>query len=268
MKDPNDIDTARRLLAELAEMAEHASMTRSLRGGEKSAAQAYNRVLATLDASGHAPQGMFEPLATEGAEYGEIGVQCRLLLSVLRDDARPGKGEESLGAVIALAPFLDSADLAQMVRERMGSGIGMPDGFLVALAPFLDSSMLGDLVRRNMKAPPAPPSPPEAPEPKTRIDQGLAELDDRLVRIRDLAQREESDERRSELMESADALEGRVAHYRDLLQPASPEPESPPTTLESLAEELRRPDLTVEDRQRIATKLAELSYAQSVHAIE
>lgn len=226
MNTSDEIEIARRVLAELAEMTEHASLTHSLRGGEKSAVQAYNRVLSTLGAAGHVPQGMFEPLAAEGAEYGEIGVQCRLLMAVTGKKKPKAKDDESMGAVIALAPFLDSNDLAQMVRERMGSLDGMPDGFLVALAPFLDSSMLGDLVRRNMKVPPAPPTapvPPVAPTPS---------------------------------IEAAPS----APDFRPVVHA--------PTTLESLADELRRPDLTMEERQRIATQLAELSYAQAVQATE
>ena len=231
MNNPQ-LDVARRVLSELAGMAEHASLTGSLRGGEKSAARAFNGALDALRTHEAIPDGMFERADPEAADYGSLGVQARLLLSILpaeredrrerdggrrrnRDDEDEGGG---LGAVVALAPFLDSEDLAQMLRERIDETTAVPDGLLTALAPFLNSGDLGELVRRRMRprapespqAPAAPPAPPAPPASDLRP----------------------------------------VVHA--------------PATLESLANDLRRPDLTTEERQAIATRLAELAYEQAV----
>ncbi len=189
MKDPT-LDIARRILDELAEAAEHASLTGSMRGGERSAAQTYNRVLATFERQGILPDGMFEPIDESNVEYGHLGIQCRLLRAATHQK-KEERRREGMESVVALAPFLDSADLSRLVRERMGEGT-LPDGLLVARAPFLDSHTLGDLVRRSLHpeppaapTPPAPSAPPDPPadllpvvqaDLPTDIDGLIAEL--------------------------------------------------------------------------------------------
>ena len=232
MPNPQDtpIDVARRVLAELAELAEHASLTRGLRGGEKSAAQAYNRVLATFIATERFPEGMFEPIEPETADFGQLGVQCRLLSAAMgaKAEAHPG---ESLGSIVGLAPFLDAKDLAELVRERIDGDVRVPESMLTALAPFLDSETLGSLIRRRPR-PPVPPQPPTAPAhtsaPRTPAPPAEPTITDRTLAFVD----------------------------------------APPENLETLASELRRPDLTPAERQRIATRLAELAYEHSTHALE
>ncbi len=224
------IAVARRVLTELAGMAEHASMTGSLKGGQRAAAVAFNGALATIRAHDAIPDGMFEPLDPDAADYGSLGVQSRLLLAILQEEPEPRRGRRErdederggLGAVVALAPFLDSEDLAQMVRERIDEAAEVSDGLLTALAPFLDSHDLGDLVRRRVRPrAPQPPTPPVQPTPV--------------------------------------APEATIATPPDLRPVVAPS-----VTLEGLAAELRRPDLTAEERQRIATRLAELAYEQSI----
>lgn len=226
MNEPKEptLDVARRILAELVEMTEHASLTRSLRGGEPAAAQAYNRVLATFVRNGIVPEGMFETASPDGAEYGILGVQCRLLMSAAspkkaKDEPR---GDGGFGELIALAPFLDSEDLGRMVMERLGDGGTMPNGLLVGLAPFLDSGIMGQIIRRRAKAP-TPSEPPAPPEP-------------------------------AQVAPAPPAPDLTPAFHAD----AAPE------SLESLVQTLKRPDLTPEDRTRIAMRLAELSYEQAV----
>lgn len=256
MSNPH-IDVARRILAELSQMAEHASLTGGLQGGQRSAVQAYNGALETLRGQGIVPEGMFEPLQAEEASYGTLAVQARLLLAILPDEGREQRrrrdrrdsDDEGLGAVVALAPFLDSEDLAQMVRERINEAAEVSDGILTALAPFLDSGDLGQLVRRRMRPPvpkaadapepPRPPEPPRAPEPPVPPHAPAPpqpSTHPQIVAIVHPVVREQEDRE--------------------------------PETLEDLVAQLRRADLTIEDRQRIATRLAELSYEQSVHALE
>ena len=246
-KEPT-IDVARRILAELSEMTEHASLTHGLRGGERAAAQAYNRVLDTFTATGVLPGGMFVPVDPETAEYGPLGVQCRLLLSVVSGGRKKEKDRAGgrLGELVALAPFLDSEDLGRMVMERLGEKESFPDGLLVGLAPFLDSRIMGQIVRRGIRSPeppqtPAPPEPPKAPEPSRAHETVQAPLRDDLGR-------------------SAETLLERRPDVSPVTGAEAP------NTLESLAAELRRPDLTMEERQRIAMRLAELSYEQAAQA--
>lgn len=246
MSNPH-IDVARRLLAELAGMAEHASLTGGLSGGQKTAAQAFNGALETLRVHNAIPDGMFTPVNLDEADYGSIGVQARLLLAVLPEEGREQRRErnrrnsddEGLGAVVALAPFLSSDDLAQMVRERIDEAAEVSDGILTALAPFLDSGDLGQLVRRRMRPPvPKAPAAPEAPQPPVPEPPAPPQPSTHPQIV---------------------AIVHPVVQERE---------DREPETLEDLVAQLRRADLTIEDRQRIATRLAELSYEQSIHALE
>ena len=130
--------------------------------------------------------------------------------------------------------------------------------------------------------PRVPQAPPTSPEPApveppdlkpvvqgeppvtlvTKPQGSLQDLQANIAKIRDLAQRQ-TKERRDELL-------ARAEEYQRLLggDPHSAASPEAPTTLETLAAELRRPDLTMEERQRIAMRLAELSYEQSTHALE
>jgi hypothetical protein len=221
-KEDRQIRATRRILAELADMAEASSMTGVLRGGTKEAARTYNRALELLTDRGIAPDGMFEPVDPEGVDFGQIGVQCRLLMATIteeEEEEREEHGRDKMGAIVALAPFLESHDLGRLVRERMEGSSRIPDGILIGLAPFLDKDTLGEMVRRKLKsAPPEPPAPPASPTPAASTPA------------------------------------------RDL-RPAVHDPQ--PAELETLAGELRRPDLTIEERQQIAIRLAELAYDQS-----
>jgi hypothetical protein len=231
MKDHQnpELSTIRSILNELSEVAEHATLTGSLSSGVRQAAQSYNGALAFLTARGSLPEGMFDPMDVDRADYGEIGVQCRLLLAATNvERRREGRG---YGDVVALAPFLKSEDLAELVREQIGEAT-LPTDLLAGLAPFLDSETLGSLVRRRMGRIPEPPAPPSPPSPTV---PPVPTWDARPV----------------------------VAEER-LPVGAPPEPRE---SLESLAAKLQRPDLSPEERQGIATRLAELAYEQASHAL-
>lgn len=123
------------------------------------------------------------PQDEEGRDYGFIfGEGLGRKLKKLRKLKRlkhlaesTGMGIKDPGVLVAMAPFLDSDDLAALVMEHMEDGGEFDEGLLVALAPFLGSQTLGRLVRARMKRrtlrpeappapePPAPPAPPEEP---------------------------------------------------------------------------------------------------------
>ncbi len=238
MKDHQnpELSTIRSILNELSELAEHSTLTGSLSSGTRQAALSYNAALAFLTARGSLPQGMFEPMDVDRADYGEIGVQCRLLLAATNVERK--REDRGFSDVVALAPFLKSEDLAELVRERIGDA-SLPTGLLAGLAPFLDSETLGGLVRGRMgrvstpeppkPAPPTPPAPASASTPAPAWDTRPVPAEDRL--------------------------------------PAEIRNHEPRESLESLAAKLQRPDVSVEERQRIATRLAELAYEQASHAL-
>jgi len=229
-EDPQ-VAAARRILDELANMAEHASLTGSLQGGAEHAARSYNRVLQILSDRGLVLEGMFEPIDPTGAAFGPLGVQCRLLMAAVTEERHEEGG--GFEGVVALAPFLESHDLGLLVRERMDGPGRLSDGLLAGLAPFLDRETLGDLVRRKI-APPAPPRPPQPPQPASPPTSVAEAPTMHPVPV------------------NAERLVG---------------PTSDAAHLEALATELRRPDLTPEERQRIAMRLTELAYDQTSRSL-
>src|SRR4051812_19413242 len=119
----SQLEAARRMLRELSELAEHASLTGAMEGGAGRAAARYNSCLETLEDEDSVPHGLFSKIDERTAEFGQIAVDARLLLATLNGDNededdddcdrrgrhrdRDRKGKSGVGALIALAPFLD-----------------------------------------------------------------------------------------------------------------------------------------------------------------
>jgi hypothetical protein len=151
------------VLAQLADMAEHASLTGALSGGEKRAVNKYNAILEKLAAAGRVPQGIYESLP-ENVGFSEIAVEARLLASHCQsNDDRQGETAQSASMLIRLAPFLDAKDLGTLVKEQLRQGRGMDPELLTGLAPFLEQSDLSDLIRRSIFPPPQSPQSPHSP---------------------------------------------------------------------------------------------------------
>ncbi|MFI5386662.1 MAG: hypothetical protein ACHQ50_11140 [Fimbriimonadales bacterium] len=196
----------RRMLREIADLAENASLTGGMSSGTSRAVQRYNAVLRQLVESGAVPKGVFEELNVETTDYGQLAVDARLLASYLKgqeSDCGSSRGEASV--LIRLAPFIRGEDLAALVRDHIAQGAHINSHVITALAPFLGSDQLGQLVREHMIADAAAPAngvtPPTPPTPP--------------------------------------------AHSGE--------------TLQELAEQLRRSELSKEDRERIAARIAELA---------
>ena len=97
MSQENDIESCRRLLNEIAEMCDHASLTGSLASGVKRTVQRYNMVLERLTQAGDVPSGLFSTLP-ESADFGEIGVEARMLASYFDRDRKNKRGRRDEGA--------------------------------------------------------------------------------------------------------------------------------------------------------------------------
>ncbi len=147
-----------RMLRQLGDLAEDASLTGSLKGGAPQAARRYNHCLRQLQSDDAVPQGMFEEIEESTADFGRLGVDARLLASFI-DTEREESTEPSV--VVRLAPFLDQQDLADLVRQQMSSGLRFDTNSISHVAPFLPSNLLGQLVQEAMR----PPTPPQAPAP-------------------------------------------------------------------------------------------------------
>jgi hypothetical protein len=155
---------------------------------------------------------MFDELNVETTDFGQLGVDARLLGSYLKgqegDNGGSNRGEASV--LVRLAPFIRGEDLASLVRDHITKGATINSHVITALAPFLGSDQLGQLVREHMIADHGSPGAPTAPAAPSA--------------------------------------------------PHAPTPDAPQgETLEELAAQLRRPEISREDRDRIAARLAELA---------
>lgn len=119
------------------------------------------------------PQGPFGAKGPFGPNGPFAGGRGRRERRVAEPEAGIGGRLQDPGVLVAMAPFLDSEDLAAMVTAHMEAGGEFDEGLLVALAPFLGSQTLGRLVKARMmrgRAPAAPQAPqaptaPQASEP-------------------------------------------------------------------------------------------------------
>ena len=175
MIDENEIQSSRRLLGEIADMCEHATLTGSLEGGEPRTAQRYNALLKRLTESQLVPSGLFSSLP-DNSRFGEIGVEAKMLASYLPSNKHKERGGDNSdrNIIIRLAPFVHKEELAMLIRDHASKGGGLDVNTLSSLAPFLGSDMLSELLRDHLAKttsevkvtapqPPAPPTPPTPP---------------------------------------------------------------------------------------------------------
>lgn len=171
-----ETETLRRVLNELTDLAEGASLTGMLNGGQGRAVARYNAIAARLVELGAVQGSLYQPLPAD-AGYADVGIEARLLAAHLAPVKEKHKCEDQ-SILMRLAPFVDSADLAELVREQMRQGSSPDMNQLTSLAPFLDRAMLGELLRSQMKttnahAPhaghPAPEAPHNRPAPESNL---------------------------------------------------------------------------------------------------
>lgn len=186
-ENSNDKNALRRMLREIADLAENASLTGGLASGAPRAVQRYNAILRQLVESGDLPRGIFEELDPETTDFGQLGVDSRLLASYLKGKG-DGNGNSDASILVRLAPFVRGEDLAAMVKEHLSRGIELSANVITALAPFMNSDQLGQLVREHListpqEEPMRPTPPPPAPSrPAEPGGETLAELADQLSR--------------------------------------------------------------------------------------
>ena len=199
MSDENEIQSCKRLLHEMSEMCEGASLTGSLSGGAKRTALRYNAILNRLTECGDLPTGLFSPLPEE-VDYSEIGVEARMLAAYFpsNKDKNKHREEGDRGILMRLAPFVGPEELALLVRDQMKKGSGMDMHTLSSLAPFLGQGLLGELLRNHLAGgaptvePPQPepkpstPEPPASPTPPTKPDFRLEPVSAQTERVEDL----------------------------------------------------------------------------------
>lgn len=220
----NEIAACQSLLREIAELCENASLTGSLSGGAGRVGQRYNALLGRLTAQGAVPQDLFSPIP-EGAGYGEIGVEARMLAGYLKQEKKKDKRSGDPGILVRLAPFVSREDLANLIRQHWEQGTGVDMDTITHLAPFLAQEDLGKLLSSHFQAhvasekpePPTPPAPPAAPaeaptrpsgsEPTMHFNEAPRNPEDRLgVLLERLKDPRLSDAERLDLIERVRAL--------------------------------------------------------------
>ena len=193
-----ELDTRayRKLLLEIADLCDHATLTGSMASGARRTAERYNAVVTRLGNAGEIPTGLFEPLP-ETADFGEIGVEARMLGGYLSDgDKRRYRDDkdESRSIIVRLAPFIGQAELRDLVQQHAKRGKALDPNTITALAPFLGQEYLSEIVREHLLKPehaerPADPSaapqsstsePDRTPAPIEPNEQGIGHLLDML----------------------------------------------------------------------------------------
>ncbi len=160
-----EVRRLRRLLKDIAELAQNASLTGSLQGGARTAVRRYNQVVLRLEQLGLASPGLFAPLPDD-VSFDEIGVEATLLAGYLKEDEAPtGAGHPSHGSHNQSAPFIN-------IVGPLGGMEGLND--LKDLGRVIRESLPEWLRSHAPPAPPTPPTPPTPPEPPTSPATGFA----------------------------------------------------------------------------------------------
>jgi hypothetical protein len=170
MNVQEELESSRKLLNEIAEMCEEASLTGSLSGGNRRTALRYNALLDRLIQVDAVPAATFAPLP-EDAPFAEIGVEARMLSAFIKRNKLEEGGGHEQGILLRLAPFVDKSDLSQLIHDQIHQGLTIDLDGLTRLAPFLDKSMLGDLIRGRMRESPKPKTAEEVPSAAERVSE-------------------------------------------------------------------------------------------------
>lgn len=162
--ESHEVRSAVRMLRELGQMAEEATLTGSLQGGQARAVARYNEVVSWLKEAKLLPPFGHAALPADSS-YSDLAVEARLTASSLREQGggEPNQGSD-LGVLTRLAPFVDPGDLRELIREATRDGAKINPDLLSQLAPFLDRGSMSELLRDHFRqVPPSPPAPPPAP---------------------------------------------------------------------------------------------------------
>ena len=113
MHHEDPLETYRNMLRELAELAEHASLTGAMSSGQNRAVARYNIAVEELAKAGALPAGAALPLPAD-ASFGELAVEARLTLAALPGNKSKHKHkhghhdeDHDPGLLVRLAPFID-----------------------------------------------------------------------------------------------------------------------------------------------------------------
>lgn len=251
------------LLKELADLAEHASLTGALEGGSRRAARRYNAIVEHLEERDIIPEGVFQPLDEDQDGYDAVGIESKLLLGYIREEREEGDEEPGVAPfegkrkkrrkpdfefILGLAPFMDRRDVGRMVRAAVKGKQNVEPGFIMGLAPFMDRDEIARLVREHM-----PDWFFEGGEEDEEEEAGAALKmslsDDEVAEDPEVGDEEPSEAQEPHHQQQLLPLEGRLAEVRAKLQ--------------SVADQLRETDPKDHARmRRLSLELARLGQEQ------
>jgi len=235
--ESEQLGAIRRLLHEISQLCEHATLTGSLSGGAARTVGRYNAILTKLIEDGVVKEGLFAPLP-DTAEYGEVGVEARMLASYVRigeKDKERNQGPHDPGILMRLAPFVDSRDLSSLVREQMQRGVHLDMHILTSIAPFLGKDDLSMLLREHLNS-----------------GEGKGGRTERQERP-DRPERPERPDRESPVGNPFPSDMGWPFNH------TPPAEKTTSMTLDEALERLRQPDLSDEERDLLVRQVRELA---------
>jgi hypothetical protein len=122
MAQEKEIKRIIRLLESTANMAEHASLTGTLKEGQKVSVRQYNAILDRLREIEEIPGTLFPPLEEE-ASFDEVGVACKQLAAYLQEEEEPAKSRPRERPFLEDSPIIniggDLKDLGQLIRDAL-----------------------------------------------------------------------------------------------------------------------------------------------------
>jgi len=253
-----------KVLAELGDMAENATLTGGLSSGLSRAIERYNGILGQLVEHGALPTGMFTTLPSS-ATFGDLAVDARLVRAYIKEGNGHSGGEPfapEKHLILRLAPFANSSDLRELVDAYLAEGSPVDASLIENLAPFLDSDHLGTLIRKiarqgrteidiEMQAEPGepaepaepraqrPPESPRAPQPPATPPEPT-KVPGHVVR---LGEDEDSEEREPEAL----------AHHDVPIE----------DRLRALTDRMRDPDVSAEEFEELSAEVVRLKREKS-----
>jgi hypothetical protein len=162
LEKATEVRRLRRLLKDIADLAQHASLTGSLQGGVRTATRRYNTVIARLETLNITSPGLFTALGDD-TTFDELGVEASLLAGYLKEDEQAADERSGNKSGNNSAPFIN-------IVGDLGSLHGLEE--LKDLGKQIRESLPEWM--RNRSAPPGlpeeaptPPTPPAPPTPPT-----------------------------------------------------------------------------------------------------
>lgn len=177
--EPNQKELKRihRLLRQMAEMVQHASLTGSLQQGGTQAVQQYNNIVVRLEQIGEIPTGFFPSLAAD-IPFDGVGIAAGSLAAYIQDTVEEEQDEKSqagdngehrvdspsfsvnIGGPVTLGDLESLRSLGDILRNSMPDWIKEKMADKAVEEQTVEVAAEPQAVASPSPAPPVPPTPP------------------------------------------------------------------------------------------------------------